>query len=136
MKYIGILALALSVAGCAHVSAAPNQSGRTQPFILGADITFLLEDEAAGAVYYDHGVKKDFFQILKDNHFNYVRVPSVVEPARAFSRGDLEHVKILAKRARPPTWGCWWISFIPTTGLRRKINRSPPCGQIWRFPTW
>jgi arabinogalactan endo-1,4-beta-galactosidase len=100
MKHIGMFELALSVAGCAHVPAASNQSGRTQPFILGADITFLLEDEAAGAVYYDHGMQRDFFQILKDNQFNYVRVPSVVEPTRAFSRGDLEHVKILAKRAK------------------------------------
>src|SRR5450432_3062483 len=65
--------------------AFPYQSGkRVDPFILGADITFLLEDEAAGAEYYDQGVKKDFFQILKDNKFNYVRVPSVVEPTRSF----------------------------------------------------
>src|ERR1017187_702410 len=105
MKRISILFLALSVAGCAHVPATSNQSGRSQPFILGADITFLLEDEAAGAVYYDHGVKQDFFQILKDNQFNYVRVTSVVEPTRAFSRGDLEHVKILARRAKAAHMG-------------------------------
>jgi hypothetical protein len=46
MKQISILALASSVAGCVDVSAASNQSGRTLPFIPGADITFLLEDEA------------------------------------------------------------------------------------------
>ena len=38
MKYISILALALRVAVGAPLSAAPNQSGRTQPFIPGADI--------------------------------------------------------------------------------------------------
>jgi hypothetical protein len=54
MKYIGILALAFSVAGWAHVPAAPNQSGRTQPFILGADITFLFEDEAASLISTPH----------------------------------------------------------------------------------
>jgi hypothetical protein len=32
-----------------------------QPFIPGAGITLLPEDEAAGAVYHDHGVKRDFF---------------------------------------------------------------------------
>jgi arabinogalactan endo-1,4-beta-galactosidase len=84
----------------ADAPVASDQPKRTQPFILGADITFLLEDEAAGAEYYDRGVKKDFFQILKDNGFNYVRIPSVVEPTRVFSRGDLEHVKILAQRAK------------------------------------
>ena len=73
--------------------------------ILGVDITFLLADEAAGAVYYDHGAKQDFFQILKDNKFNYVRVPSVVEPTRAFSCEDLEHVKILAIRTKVANMG-------------------------------
>jgi arabinogalactan endo-1,4-beta-galactosidase len=87
------------------IRAADVPAARTQPFILGADITFLLEDEAAGAEYYDHGVKKDFFQILKDNKFNYVRIPSIVEPTRAFSRGDLEHVKILARRAKAANMG-------------------------------
>ena len=87
------------------IHAADVPAARTQPFILGADITFLLEDEAAGAEYFDHGVEKDFFQILKDNKFNYVRIPSVVEPTRNFSRGDLEHVKILAKRAKAAHMG-------------------------------
>jgi arabinogalactan endo-1,4-beta-galactosidase len=85
-------------------TSAPTAK-RTAPFILGADITFLLEDEAAGAEYYNHGVKQDFFQILKDNKFNYVRVSSVVEPTRGFSRGDLEHVKIMAKRAKAANMG-------------------------------
>ena len=46
--------LALSVAGGAQIPAASNQSGRTQPFILGADITFLLEDEAASLISTPH----------------------------------------------------------------------------------
>jgi len=45
-------------------------------------------------------VQKDFLQLLKDNQFNYVRIPAVVEPTRGFSRGDLEHVKTLARRAK------------------------------------
>src|SRR5208283_2013532 len=109
MKPVCILlfGFALSVTGWAVEAKAETlkaeilKAGSSeQPFILGADITFLLEDEAAGAVYYDHGVQKDFFQILKDNDFNYVRVPSVVETTRTFSRGDLEHVKIVAQRAK------------------------------------
>jgi len=54
MEYISIFAVALSVAGWAHVPATSNQSGRTQPFILGADITFLLEDEAASLISRPH----------------------------------------------------------------------------------
>ena len=92
---MGLLAVALFAA-----LAGQAADVRPQPFILGADITFLLEDEAAGAEYFDHGAKKDLLQILNDNKFNWVRVPAVVEPTRNFSRGDLEHVKILSKRAK------------------------------------
>jgi hypothetical protein len=49
-----VVCLILSVAGCAHVPATSNQSGRTQPFILGADITFLFEDEAASLISTPH----------------------------------------------------------------------------------
>ncbi len=56
MKHISIflIVLALSVAVSADVPATSNQSGRTQPFILGADITFLLEDEAASLISTPH----------------------------------------------------------------------------------
>ncbi len=129
-----IFCLALSVAGCAHVPATSHQSGRAQPFILGADITFLLEDEAAGAVYYDHGVKRDFFQILKDNGFNYVRVPSVVEPTRVFSRGDLEHVKILARRAKAAHMGLLVDFFYSDNWASPENQPKPAAWQNLAFP--
>ena len=115
-------------------AASEQPAGRTQPFILGADITFLLEDETAGAEYYDNGVKKDFFQVLKDNKFNYVRVPAVVEPTRGFSRGDLEHVKILAKRAKAANMGLLVDFFYSDTWASPEGQPKPSAWTNLAFP--
>lgn len=112
----------------------PPSPPRTQPFILGADITFLLEDEAAGAVFYDHGVKKDFFQLLKDNKFNYVRVASIVEPTKDFSRGDLEHVKILARRAKAANLGLLVDFFYSDTWASPEGQPTPAAWKKLAFP--
>jgi arabinogalactan endo-1,4-beta-galactosidase len=42
--------------------------------ILGADISFLPQQEDAGRKFYDNGVQKDVIQILKDHGFNYIRL--------------------------------------------------------------
>jgi len=89
------------------------KNSRTGPFILGADISWVPEDEADGAEYFDHGAKKDIFQILQDYKFNYIRLRLFVNPAstngyarrRAEAFCDLEHVKALAKRAKAAGMG-------------------------------
>jgi arabinogalactan endo-1,4-beta-galactosidase len=97
------------------VSATDNttKNSRTGPFILGADISGVPEDEADGAEYFDHGVKKDIFEILKEYQFNYIRLRLFVNPAstNGYARRqteafcDLEHVKALAKRAKASGMG-------------------------------
>lgn len=67
-------------------SSASNQSGISelqifQPFMKGVDISTLLLMEQNGAVYSDHGVQKNFLQILRENGVNYVRVRLWVNPA-------------------------------------------------------
>jgi arabinogalactan endo-1,4-beta-galactosidase len=62
---------------------------RTGPFILGADISWIPEREAAGTRYSDNGVQKDIFQILKDHQFNYIRLRIFNNPA-APSGGSVE----------------------------------------------
>jgi beta-galactosidase/arabinogalactan endo-1,4-beta-galactosidase len=42
--------------------------------IMGADISFLPQLEAEGRKFYDNGVQKDAFTVLKDHGFNYVRL--------------------------------------------------------------
>jgi arabinogalactan endo-1,4-beta-galactosidase len=81
---------------------------RNEPFVLGADISWIPEDEAAGAVYFDRGVKKDIFDILKQYQFNYVRLRIFVDPRNGYSRAgfcDLEHTKAMAKRIKQAGMG-------------------------------
>jgi arabinogalactan endo-1,4-beta-galactosidase len=42
--------------------------------IMGADVSFIPQLEAEGRKFYDNGVSKDAFTILKDHGFNYVRL--------------------------------------------------------------
>lgn len=89
------------------------KNSRTGPFILGAEVSWVPEDEADGAEYFDHGVKKDIFEILKEYKFNYIRLRLFVNPSstngyarrRAEAFCDLEHVKALAQRAKAADMG-------------------------------
>ena len=53
---------------------------RADPYIIGADISWIPEDEAAGATYFDKGVRKDIFEILTSHGFNWVRLRTFVDP--------------------------------------------------------
>src|ERR1035437_890267 len=89
------------------------KNSRTGPFILGAEVSWAPEDEADGAEYFDHGVKKDIFEILKEYKFNYIWLRLFVNPSstNGYARRrpeafcDLEHVKALAKRAKTAGMG-------------------------------
>jgi arabinogalactan endo-1,4-beta-galactosidase len=67
-----------------HGAGAPAAS-----FIIGADITWVQADEAAGATYSD-GTPRDILQILKDHGFNYIRLRTFVDP-RATDGYDKQH---------------------------------------------
>jgi len=106
----------LVVAAMSNVIAAgtPQKiSARTGPFILGAEISWAPEDEADGAEYYDHGVRKDIFEILKEHKFNYIRLRLFVNPGatNGYAAGreeafcDLAHVVAMAKRAKAAGMG-------------------------------
>ncbi len=91
----------------------PAPAHRTGPYILGADISWVQEDEAEGSTYYDHGKQKDIFQILKDHGFNYVRLRVFVNPAapRGYAARskeafcDAAHTLAMAKRVRTAGMG-------------------------------
>jgi len=76
------------------------------PFMLGADITWTLQDEAAGATYSDAGKVQPLEQIMATYGFNYIRMRTFVNPSapggyspgRGF--GDIAHTVIWAKRVK------------------------------------
>lgn len=88
-------------------------SPRPAPFILGADISWVPEDEADGAQYFDLGTRKDILQILKDHGFNAIRLRVFVDPSapRGYAAGrpeafcDLAHVLAMAKRVKAADMG-------------------------------
>jgi hypothetical protein len=57
------------------VDSGASESGATPSpsYFIGADLTFVEADEAAGATYSD-GAPKDILQLLKDHGFNTVRL--------------------------------------------------------------
>jgi arabinogalactan endo-1,4-beta-galactosidase len=104
-------AVAAGISGMAPwlkaADAAPT-GGRKTPYILGADVSWLLEDEAQGATYWDRGQQKDLLAILKSYKFNYIRSRLFVNPGapggyasrREEAFCDLEHVKKFAQRIK------------------------------------
>jgi arabinogalactan endo-1,4-beta-galactosidase len=107
MKAIGFI-LNLCFASWLAAAPATQPAHRSRPFIIGADISWVQEDEANGTVYYDGGKPADVFQILKEHSFNYIRLRVFVNPGspRGYAATskepfcDLEHTKAMAKRAR------------------------------------
>jgi arabinogalactan endo-1,4-beta-galactosidase len=110
LKYSVAASLAVSspLGGSRLIAASPPASEpiRKRPYILGADISWLLEDEAQGAIYFDRGVRKDIFAILKSYGFNFIRIRLFVNPhapggysaRRDEAFCDLEHTKTIARR--------------------------------------
>jgi len=106
----GGMGAAGSVMGSGGGSASGGVGGAPSApsFILGADVSWLLEDEAAGATYYDRGQKLELLPLLKARGFNYIRIRTFVDPAATdgYANGkpeawcDLEHTIELAKRVR------------------------------------
>lgn len=100
----------LAILGVATLSSA-------RPYIVGVDITWLLEDESVGATYYDGATKKDLFVILKDHGVNFIRVRTFVNSCVGYAKEsysgadpnvcwcDLDHTITLAKRIKAAKMG-------------------------------
>ncbi len=57
-----------------------EKDGIEYDFLKGGDVSELSYLESKGAKFYDNGVQKDCFQILKDNGFNIVRLRLYNDP--------------------------------------------------------
>src|SRR5690606_26220370 len=81
IQYFGFLLMVLMALSC--------QKKDAPPFVFGADISFVPQEEAGGRIYSDHGVEKDVLEILKDHEFNWIRLRLFVDPdaENGYSRG-------------------------------------------------
>lgn len=80
-------------------------SAKNIPYCIGADISWVQQQEDKGLSYSDQGVKKDVLTILKDHGFNWIRLRLFVDPkaAKGYSKEgycDLEHTLAMAKRIK------------------------------------
>jgi len=80
-------------------------SAKTVPYCIGADISWVQQQEDKGLTYTDNGVKKDVLTILTDNGFNWIRLRLFVDPKaeKGYSKEgycDLEHTLSMAKRIK------------------------------------
>jgi arabinogalactan endo-1,4-beta-galactosidase len=75
------------------------------PFILGADISWVQQQEDEGVCFSDHGNLEDLLAILKDHGFNWIRLRVFHDPKAEkgySSKGycDLDHTLAMAKRIK------------------------------------
>ncbi len=102
------LTFAVAAFGCMLVHADEASS----PFMIGADISWVHQQEAEGKRWTDDGEQKDIFTILKDHGFNWIRLRIFVNPEAEggySKRGfcDLEHTLKMAKRVKAA--GMRWL---------------------------
>ncbi len=117
LAFLGLMILGVlfpAVAAFAQAVPPPGKPvSRQGPFLLGADVSWIPEEEAAGATYYDDGVKTDIFAILKKYKFNYIRLRIFVNPQApgGYAAGrpeafcDLAHTEAMAKRVKAAGMG-------------------------------
>jgi arabinogalactan endo-1,4-beta-galactosidase len=84
-------------------SAARRPHTARSPFILGADISWVQQQEDEGVHFMDHGKQADILAILKSRGFNWIRLRIFHEPKveKGYSRQgycDLYHTLQLARR--------------------------------------
>ena len=104
-----------------------------RPYILGADVSWIQQDEAQGATYFDEGVQKDFFEILTDRAFNFARLWIFVDPSapdgyaenytEAF--GDLPHTLVMAKRIFAAGMGFMLVFHCSDTAASAGVQLKP-----------
>jgi arabinogalactan endo-1,4-beta-galactosidase len=81
------------------------QASKPKTYCLGADISWVQQQEDKGLHFSDNGSKKDVLSILSDNGFNWIRLRLFVDPKaeKGYSRDgycDLEHTMQMARRIR------------------------------------
>jgi len=82
----GLAALGMALPQVAF--GGTKNGARPGPYLIGADISWIPEDEAAGARYFVDGVQKDPILLLRDAGFNAIRLRIFVDPAKGYAKRD------------------------------------------------
>jgi arabinogalactan endo-1,4-beta-galactosidase len=90
--------LAVPLAAAFGAAVAPRAAAATGPRIRGTDISFTLQEEAAGKSYRDNGVVQPIERILAARGSNYVRLRVWTAPPSGYS--TLQTALALGRRAQ------------------------------------
>lgn len=128
------------------VGRAPGQQPTAQPeiatpatretprrFILGADISWVQQQEDEGTRFSDQGARKDVLEILQDHGFHWIRLRIFHHPQaeKGYSRKgycDLQHTVQMAKRVKAAGMGLLLDFHYSDTWADPCISRSRPRG--------
>ncbi len=120
-----------SAAGASAVAGAPIGAFPFTPaYILGADISYTLQDEAGGAKYADASGVKPIEEIMADNGFNFIRLRTFVCPSCPggySSQGfcDDKHTVEMAKRVKACGMGVFLDFHMADTWVSLGTGASP-----------
>jgi len=85
------VSLMLLAAVCLTLFVSPDVYAQAaEPFVLGADISWIPEREAGGTRYAHNGQVRDMLDILKEHKFNYIRLRLFVDPTAAVTEALAE----------------------------------------------
>jgi arabinogalactan endo-1,4-beta-galactosidase len=110
-RALGAGLLALPLAGVAH-AAVPASGARPGPFLIGADITWVPQDEADGATYFAGGRRRDILAILGQAGFNAVKLRVFVNPENGYSKGRSDAI------------GAPWGGLEQTVRMARRVKAA------------
>jgi hypothetical protein len=83
----GFAAVAGAGALVTATRSAWASAARPWPYLIGADVSWLPEDETAGAIYWEDGRRRDPLAILRGAGFNAIKLRTFVDPADGYSKG-------------------------------------------------
>jgi arabinogalactan endo-1,4-beta-galactosidase len=100
-RTIAIRSLPLLVCVLSLAVLAPRPA-LAQNYAIGADVSFLAKCEQDGVVFKENGQPKDVLAILREHHYNWVRLRIFHDPAAAPDKlpNDLNYTLALARRAK------------------------------------
>ena len=105
----------------------------TTGYILGADISWVQQQEDEGRRFSDHEVPKDILVILKEHGFNWIRLRIFYDPKTKkgySSKGycDLPHTLQMAKRTKATGMGFLLDFHYSDTLCRASVRSTTLCG--------
>jgi arabinogalactan endo-1,4-beta-galactosidase len=92
----------LALAGVVCLLASAPRPASSQDYAIGADVSLLAKCEQDGVVFKENGQPKDVLAILREYHYNWVRLRLFHSPAATADKlpNDLPYTLALAKRAK------------------------------------